>query len=126
MCTNKNPNFNFILFLFSLSTSTQLISSTATASPMATAGDGRAPYESSGAGGKFRKRPYRRSTPATPYDRPPTALRNNNPGLFTKLVDPASRLIYAGVHKLFGVFRKRLPPLSLQGLPGSTLFLSIE
>ncbi|CAI9296248.1 unnamed protein product [Lactuca saligna] len=85
---------------------------------MATAGDGRAPYESSGAGGKFRKRPYRRSTPATPYDRPPTALRNNNPGLFTKLVDPASRLIYAGVHKLFGVFRKRLPPLSLQGLPG--------
>ncbi|KAI3517117.1 hypothetical protein L1887_16325 [Cichorium endivia] len=84
---------------------------------MATAGDGRAPYESGGAGGKFRKRPFRRSAPATPYDRPPTALRNNNPGLLTKLVDPASRLIYAGAHKLFGVFRKRLPPLSLQGPP---------
>ncbi|KAI3734595.1 hypothetical protein L6452_14067 [Arctium lappa] len=84
---------------------------------MATAGDGRAPYESSGAGGKFRKRPFRRSVQATPYDRPPTPLRNSNPGLFTKLVDPASRLIYAGAHRLFGAFRKRLPPLLSQGPP---------
>ncbi|XP_024989451.1 nuclear pore complex protein NUP1-like isoform X1 [Cynara cardunculus var. scolymus] len=84
---------------------------------MATAGDGRAPYESSGTGGKFRKRPFRRSVQATPYDRPPTPLRNSNPGLLTKLVDPASRLIYAGAHRLFGAFRKRLPPLLLQGPP---------
>ncbi|KAI3816882.1 hypothetical protein L1987_10666 [Smallanthus sonchifolius] len=81
---------------------------------MATAGDGSAPYESGGAGGKFRKRPFRRSTPATPYDRPPTVVRNNNPSMLKKLVDPASRLIYAGANRLFGVFRKSLPPLSLR------------
>ncbi|KAJ9553808.1 hypothetical protein OSB04_017853 [Centaurea solstitialis] len=86
---------------------------------MATAGDGKAPYESTGAGGKFRKRPFRRSVPATPYDRPPTPLGNgnNHGGLLTKLVDPASRLIYAGAHRLFGAFRKRLPPLLLAGPP---------
>ncbi|KAL4575326.1 hypothetical protein LXL04_022168 [Taraxacum kok-saghyz] len=110
-------HFSFLSPPPTFSLPTQLISSTATASPMATAGEGRAPYESSGAGGKLRKRPFRRSAPATPYDRPATALRNNKPGLLTKLVDPASRLIYAGANKLFGVFRKRLPPLSLQGPP---------
>ncbi|KAI3730235.1 hypothetical protein L1987_61404 [Smallanthus sonchifolius] len=81
---------------------------------MATAGDGSAPYESRGAGGKFRKRPFRCSTPAIPYDRPPTAVRNNNPSMLKKLVDPASRLIYAGANRLFCVFRKSLPPLSLR------------
>ncbi|KAL8241530.1 hypothetical protein R6Q59_014884 [Mikania micrantha] len=78
---------------------------------MATTGDGVYTYQSGGAGGKLRKRPNRRSAPATPYDRPFTALRNNNTSLFAKLVDPASRLIYAGADKLFGVFRKRLPAI---------------
>ncbi|XP_021714723.1 nuclear pore complex protein NUP1-like isoform X1 [Chenopodium quinoa] len=75
---------------------------------------------SAGAGGKFRKKPFRR-TQATPYDRPPTALRptqlvgaaaeRENNGWLSKLVDPASRLITAGAHKLFSsVFRKRLLP----------------
>ncbi|KAK9187513.1 hypothetical protein WN944_018910 [Citrus x changshan-huyou] len=73
-----------------------------------------------GAGGKFKKRPFRRSTQATPYDRPPTALRNptanvninnNNNGWLSKLVDPAHRLIVSSAHRLFAsVFRKRLTP----------------
>ncbi|KAK9078686.1 hypothetical protein SSX86_002743 [Deinandra increscens subsp. villosa] len=88
---------------------------------MATAGDGVTTYQSGGAGGKFRKRPVRRSAPATPYDRPPTAIRNNNnPSLLAKLVDPASRLLYAGADRLFGVFRKRLPSVPAQRLPGPT------
>ncbi|PON82573.1 hypothetical protein TorRG33x02_216580 [Trema orientale] len=74
------------------------------------------PYEGGGyggAGGKFRKRPFRRSTHTTPYDRPPTAFRNpnNNGGWLSKLVDPAHRLITSSAHRLFStVFRKRLPP----------------
>ncbi|KAF5800043.1 hypothetical protein HanXRQr2_Chr07g0311531 [Helianthus annuus] len=44
---------------------------------MATTGDGNPPYETAGAGGKFRKRPLRRSIPATPYARPPSAARNH-------------------------------------------------
>ncbi|XP_076934486.1 uncharacterized protein LOC143600791 [Bidens hawaiensis] len=80
---------------------------------MASAGYGTAPNEPAGAGGKFRKKPLRRSIPATPYSRPPTAVRNNNPSMFKKLVDPASRLIYAGTHRLFDVFRRSLPPRSL-------------
>ncbi|KAH1034944.1 hypothetical protein GLYMA_20G070600v4 [Glycine max] len=72
------------------------------------------PYEGGGDGGfgKFRKRPFRRSQ-TTPYDRPPTALRNpnRNNGWLSKLVDPAQRLIASSAHKLFAsVFRKRLPP----------------
>ncbi|KAG4982997.1 hypothetical protein JHK87_027746 [Glycine soja] len=72
------------------------------------------PYEGGGGGGfgKFRKRPFRRSQ-TTPYDRPPTALRNPNQsnGWFSKLVDPAQRLIASSANKLFAsVFRKRLPP----------------
>ncbi|KAL9419319.1 hypothetical protein AB3S75_037140 [Citrus x aurantiifolia] len=73
-----------------------------------------------GAGGKFKKPPFRRSTQATPYDRPPTALRNptanvninnNNNGWLSKLVDPAQRLIVSSAHRLFAsVFRKRLTP----------------
>ncbi|KAJ1404789.1 hypothetical protein SESBI_26367 [Sesbania bispinosa] len=66
-----------------------------------------------GTGGKFRKRPFRR-TQTTPYDRPPTSLRNpnrNNNGWFSKLVDPAHRLITHSAHSLFSsLFRKRLPP----------------
>ncbi|XP_023767718.1 nuclear pore complex protein NUP1 [Lactuca sativa] len=79
---------------------------------MATAGDGATPYQSGGAGGKFRKKPIRRSGLATPYDRPSTALRNKSPSLFAKLVDPASRLIHAGADRFFGVFRKRLPSIA--------------
>ncbi|XP_030551035.1 nuclear pore complex protein NUP1 isoform X2 [Rhodamnia argentea] len=87
---------------------------------MATSQSERSPYESSGgAGGKFRKKPYRRHQ-ATPYDRPPTSLRNagvvpggGGNGWLRKIVDPAQRLIAAGAHRLFSsVFRKRLtqPP----------------
>ncbi|KAM2065072.1 hypothetical protein ACFX1T_028096 [Malus domestica] len=71
-------------------------------------------YEGLGAGGKFRKTPFRRTTQATPYDRPPTTLRNPsaaNDGWLLKLVDPAQRLISTSAHRLFSsVFRKRLPP----------------
>ncbi|KAJ6983599.1 hypothetical protein NC653_026423 [Populus alba x Populus x berolinensis] len=34
------------------------------------------PYEDGGGYGKFPKRPFRRSTQTTPYDRPATAIRN--------------------------------------------------
>lgn len=73
-----------------------------------------------GAGGKFKKRPFRRTTQSTPYDRPlvSAALRNpanvninNNNGWLSKFVDPAQRLIVSSAHRLFrSVFRKRLPP----------------
>jgi hypothetical protein len=72
-----------------------------------------------GTGGKFRKRPFRRTTQTTPYDRPPTALRtpslaaaaNNNNGWLSRLVDPAQRLIASSAHRIFSsVFRKRLAP----------------
>ncbi|TKY51774.1 Nuclear pore complex protein NUP1 [Spatholobus suberectus] len=69
-----------------------------------------------GAGGKFRKRPFRNRTQTTPYDRPPTSLRNpnrKNNGWLSKLVDPAHRLITYSAHSLFSsLFRKRLPPPS--------------
>ncbi|KAK4836028.1 hypothetical protein QYF36_017588 [Acer negundo] len=71
-----------------------------------------------GTGGKFRKRPFKRTTQTTPYDRPTTILRNspninanNNNGWLSKLVDPAQKLIISSAHRLFGsVFRKRLAP----------------
>ncbi|CAL5206779.1 unnamed protein product [Lathyrus oleraceus] len=69
-------------------------------------------YEGGGGYGKFRKRPLRKTQP-TPYDRPPTALRNpnQNNGWLSKLIDPAQRFITYSAHKLFSsVFRKRLPP----------------
>ncbi|KAF5742490.1 hypothetical protein HS088_TW09G00539 [Tripterygium wilfordii] len=81
----------------------------------------RDPYEGGGGGfGKFRKRPFRRNN-TTPYDRPPTAIRNpsssnsngggSNNGWLSRLVDPAQRLIAYSAHRLFAsVFRKRLPP----------------
>ncbi|KAL9241948.1 hypothetical protein vseg_015999 [Gypsophila vaccaria] len=69
-----------------------------------------------GAGGKFRKKPFRKPQ-TTPYDRPPTAVRptqsvnNNGGGWLSKIVNPASKLITAGAHKLFSsVFHKRLLP----------------
>ncbi|KAK7391556.1 hypothetical protein VNO78_19972 [Psophocarpus tetragonolobus] len=68
-----------------------------------------------GAGGKFRKRPFRSKTQTTPYDRPPASLRNPNSknGWLSKLVDPAHRLITYSAHSLFSsLFRKRLPPPS--------------
>ncbi|XP_061358403.1 nuclear pore complex protein NUP1-like isoform X2 [Gastrolobium bilobum] len=70
------------------------------------------PYEGGGGFGKFRKRPFRR-TQTTPFDRLLTALRNpsRNNGWFSKLVDPAQRLIASSANMLFAsVFRKRLPP----------------
>ncbi|KAI3721717.1 hypothetical protein L2E82_32735 [Cichorium intybus] len=115
LCLRSDKNPNFPLFLSPPLNFLSLYAiplSTARASPMATAGDGATPYQSGGAGGKFRKRPIRRSALATPYDRPSTALRNKSPSLFSKLVDPASRLIYAGADRLFGVFRKRLPSIA--------------
>ncbi|XP_047960423.1 nuclear pore complex protein NUP1-like isoform X2 [Salvia hispanica] len=74
-------------------------------------------YGGRGVGGKFRKKPFRRQ--ATPYDRPPTAFRDNNTNSngsgswLTKLVvEPASKLISYGADRFFGsVFRRRLPPL---------------
>ncbi|MCD7447201.1 hypothetical protein HAX54_026320 [Datura stramonium] len=80
---------------------------------MAAAGDGgtatSSAYEGGGAGGKFRRRPFRRNQ-TTPYDRPPTALRN--PSWLTKLVvDPATKLITSGAQRFFSsIFQKRLPP----------------
>lgn len=84
---------------------------------MATADGG---YEGGLTGGKFRKRPFRKAASATPYDRPPAldrALRNRNGGQgernrwFSKIVDPASRLINYGASMFFSsVFRKRLAP----------------
>ncbi|XP_038679291.1 nuclear pore complex protein NUP1-like isoform X2 [Tripterygium wilfordii] len=80
----------------------------------------RESYEGGGGGyGKFPKRPFRRHN-GTPYDRPPTAIRNpsssnsnvggSNHGWLSRLVDPAQRLIASSAHRLFGsVFRKRLP-----------------
>ncbi|KAM0019511.1 hypothetical protein Hdeb2414_s0025g00656711 [Helianthus debilis subsp. tardiflorus] len=101
---------------FSVKSSVELIFplnyySTPPAFPMATPGDVTAPYQTSGAGGKLRKKPTRRSIP---YNRPLTALKNSNSSLLKKLVDPASRLVYDGARRLFDVFRKHLPPLSLQ------------
>ncbi|XP_061353690.1 nuclear pore complex protein NUP1 isoform X3 [Gastrolobium bilobum] len=78
---------------------------------MATARDEN-PYEGGGVFGKFRKRPFQR-TQTTPYKRLLTALRNpsRNNGWFSKLVDPAQRLIASSANMLFAsVFRKRLPP----------------
>uniref|UniRef100_A0A5B6ZE27 Putative nuclear pore complex protein NUP1 n=1 Tax=Davidia involucrata TaxID=16924 RepID=A0A5B6ZE27_DAVIN len=77
---------------------------------MATAGEGTSYERGGGAGGKFRKRPFRRPQ-TTPYDRPPTSLGNPRNGWLSKLVDPASKLISASAHMFFSsVFRKRLPP----------------
>ncbi|KAL2324993.1 hypothetical protein Fmac_024051 [Flemingia macrophylla] len=80
---------------------------------MATEGKEKA-YEG-GAGGKFRKRPFRGRSQTTPYDRPPSFLRNPNTNnrWFSKLVDPAHRLITYSARSLFSsLFRKRLPPPS--------------
>ncbi|XWS74675.1 hypothetical protein CRYUN_Cryun01aG0018300 [Craigia yunnanensis] len=86
---------------------------------MATAREESNPYHGGlGAGGKFRKRPFRRTTQTTPYDRPSIAIRNptgsgDRNGWLSKLVDPAQRLIISSAHRLFAsVFRKRLLPAS--------------
>ncbi|CAH9097363.1 unnamed protein product [Cuscuta europaea] len=88
-------------------------------------------FEVGGAGGKFRKKPFRRAQ-TTPYDRPPTSLRN--PSWLSKLVvDPASKLINAGARRFFGsLFHKALPPppalpaISAPQLPVGPDFLSTE
>ncbi|KAH1038136.1 hypothetical protein J1N35_039879 [Gossypium stocksii] len=84
---------------------------------MATAREESNPYGGGlGAGGKFRNRPFRRTTKTTPYDRPPTSIRNpsgtgDRNGWLSRLVDPARRLITSSAHRLFAsVFTKRLPP----------------
>ncbi|MBA0665734.1 hypothetical protein Goklo_002216, partial [Gossypium klotzschianum] len=84
---------------------------------MATAREESNPYDGGlGAGGKFRKRPFRRTTKTTPYDRPPTSIRNpsgtgDRNGWLSRLMDPARRLITSSAHRLFAsVFTKRLPP----------------
>ncbi|XP_022742024.1 nuclear pore complex protein NUP1-like isoform X2 [Durio zibethinus] len=84
---------------------------------MATAREESNPYDGElGVGGKFRKRPFWRTTHTTPYDRPPTSIMNptitgDRNGWLSKLVDPAQRLITYSAHMLFAsVFRKRLPP----------------
>ncbi|KAK4756114.1 hypothetical protein SAY87_009871 [Trapa incisa] len=77
--------------------------------------DGSNPHGVSGAGGKFRSKPYRRP-PTTPYDRPPAAIRNPSivPGTvghswLRKLVDPAHKLLAATARGFFtSVLRKRL------------------
>ncbi|URD87961.1 WD domain, G-beta repeat [Musa troglodytarum] len=76
-----------------------------------------AAYEGGGGiGGKFPKRPFRRA-PATPYERPPAAVRparghpaeTRGNGWLSKLVDPASRIIARSASRLFSsVFQKRL------------------
>ncbi|GFZ05984.1 nuclear pore complex protein [Actinidia rufa] len=75
------------------------------------AGEGTSYEGGGGGGGKFRKRPFRKPQ-ATPYDRPPTALRNRRTdGWLSKIVDPASKLISATAHLFFSsLSRKRLPP----------------
>ncbi|XP_062091704.1 nuclear pore complex protein NUP1 isoform X2 [Humulus lupulus] len=83
------------------------------------------PYEGGGlgAGGKFRKKPFRKTTHSTPYDRPPTVFRNpnNGGGWLSKLVDPAHRLISASAHRLFSsVFTKRLTQPQPQPQPPSS------
>lgn len=93
---------------------------------MSTTGEGDAAatlsYEGGGAGGKFRKRSFRRTQQTTPYDRPVNILRgvtdtttavsnDNNGGWLAKLVvDPASKLISYGANRFFSsVFLNRLP-----------------
>ncbi|XP_071725192.1 nuclear pore complex protein NUP1-like [Rutidosis leptorrhynchoides] len=72
-------------------------------------------YESeSGGFGKFRKKTNRRSHQSTPYDRPPTAIRNSLPNnvsrsWFSRIVDPTQRLITSSAHWFFDSVRKRLP-----------------
>ncbi|XP_073037093.1 LOW QUALITY PROTEIN: uncharacterized protein [Primulina eburnea] len=93
---------------------------------MATSGEAEAAAAAaaatSGAGGKFRKIPFRRvHRQTTPYDRTPASARginsydngrNNSGSLFAKLVvDPAYKLINYGASRFFAsVFHKRLPP----------------
>ncbi|KAL9688413.1 hypothetical protein QQ045_032834 [Rhodiola kirilowii] len=86
---------------------------------MSTAANGISQYDGSGAGGKFRRKPIRKSQ-ATPYDRPPIAVRNpsSGNGWLSKIIDPASKIITASAHRLFSsVFRKRLLPPPQQTPP---------
>ncbi|THU44715.1 hypothetical protein C4D60_Mb02t10260 [Musa balbisiana] len=94
-----------------------------------------AAYEGGGGiGGKFPKRPFRRA-PATPYERPPAAVRparghpaeTRGNGWLSKLVDPASRIIAWSASRLFSssVFQKRLGPLGFCCFLGSVVFLFI-
>lgn len=73
------------------------------------------PESSRGAGGKMRKHPNRKSR-TTPYARPPPnrsqtplAVRGIDGGWLSKIVDPACRLIGAGVTRLLPSFFSRAP-----------------
>ncbi|XP_047325420.1 nuclear pore complex protein NUP1-like [Impatiens glandulifera] len=82
------------------------------------AGEGTS-YEGGGVGGKFRKRPLRK-TPSTPYDRPPTTLRNPNTdgGWFSKIITPASKLVTSSAQLFFSsLLRKRIAPPPQQSQP---------
>lgn len=74
-----------------------------------------APYEGGGAGGKFRKRPSRKAS-ATPYDRPPLPRESSSrqrDGWFSRLADPASRLITRGATRLFPSLFSKSPSSSI-------------
>ncbi|KAL9224323.1 hypothetical protein vseg_000369 [Gypsophila vaccaria] len=101
------------------------------ASPSSTAAYDSTTAGPTGGGGKFRKKPLRKPH-ATPYDRPPTAIRPNHSingngngngdgddnGWLAKIVTPASKLITFGAHKIFSsVFRKRLLPPTFPSSP---------
>lgn len=75
-----------------------------------------------GIGGKFRKRPFRRPA-ATPYDRPPTAvrpaLRAINPeggrnGFISKLFDSAPRMLVSAASKFFSSVKRLGAPQQAQ------------
>lgn len=78
---------------------------------MTTANDG---YHG-GAGGKFRKKVLRKTTP---YDRPSIAIRNPNPNNTSKS-GFLSKLIYAGADRLLGAFWKRNPALTAPPVTGT-------
>ncbi|KAK4769339.1 hypothetical protein SAY86_027489 [Trapa natans] len=82
-----------------------------------------------GAGGKFRKKSFRRPQ-STPYDRP-TAIRapalvpsTDGDGWLRKLMDPAQKLLATTARRFYNsVFRKRLtqpPPSATPSLPQVT------
>lgn len=81
---------------------------------MTTANDGY----NGGAGGKFRKKVLRKTTP---YDRPSIAIRNPNPNNTSKS-GFLSRLIYAGADRLLGAFWKRNPALTAPPVTGLVHF----
>ncbi|PKI37061.1 hypothetical protein CRG98_042540 [Punica granatum] len=89
---------------------------------MATAREESNPYGGLGAGGKFRKKPFRRPQ-STPYDRPqirnPTIVPGaNGNGWLRKLMDPAHKLLASTAQRFYAsLFRKRLTQAPPSPLP---------